>query len=912
MIPTRSQVSFPTAAARGLGPPLAAADGMSETSCTLPVSSSPRSDAALAPCLRRSHLFRFSSLVMMSSATLLAILPLTAQDSPEQPDPGAKLDSATGELLRDQNLSDKEAFATLLKELAGDDRQRGLRAAHQLLERVQRGGSPGTQVRHRNFLRELLDPAALRTGKVPWECTASVVHELRTWIPRQGVPYSTFAADLLPMVGVGPETLRTLVADTCVETIKVERAEGASQTLSDLAARIVADPPPTEIALRDSVTIIWATDPRRAVELLVNALTYYAENRTLPVPPHHTGETLMWASISELRRRVRVDFPTPKAWEEWWATAEDKSLETVLYEHGATSRKRFMSAWARMIDHLKETQHAERVLSALRDSLGFIYEAESRLEVVSALGEFGRWLEAAPLPESSPPGTKVALQRQAIELLLLVIERESYPLESSMVIRSALAGLAQYRDYIDQSTEASRRLTDKIVLLMTSLADSRREADQAIFLEAVRVAGALRIEAVQHLVESILLSTPDGDAPDLALMTSAVTTLGRIVEDRGMENATAERIVELFNENDSNQPAARDFRRACIGALEAAAKQSEQHELLLRFYGSLLAKRQEQALRVRVILGLGSLVRADNQAALNTLLEIVQHSEQYKEKEILAVLDVVASSVAGDEAIRQFLGFLGAHGPAVEEALHRKILSVLDSDAVSLFPVLSGELLRLAVESGGVGVLRSALPLLRAPQLAEFLEPRKLDLSDQATLMKGWNVALEVWRIRDILALDEEVLGTTQTLRELIEKHAEIGTQHPAGVAEFERGESAFALRKTIQQRLRSLEGAEAQQTISELRGLLAVEESVVGRFAQLLWWERELTALEDRERQQTLRDATIAVLTEEASSKLWHGVADGFRVRFLARVRQIGSEELPRPESPDESEGGQEDANDG
>ena len=328
--------------------------------------------------------------------------------------------------------------------LADNKRSKRAQAAHSLLKAIHTG-QPSIADRHRKFLAEILSPEALRSGDVPWISATSIVQELQSWIPREGLPYPEVAANLLPLIGVGAPEFRKIVIQALNVLVTYEKEKGqSSPTLENLKTKL-SQRVPTEGVLLDAAAVLWENDPRAALTGLVAALEIYRDLEA--------DETIMWACLEALRTRISVYFPTPELWQNWWKRVENLPLQEMLVEYQRETVEDYTANWRRIMDRLKETQDAERVFSAIRDTLQR-KSVELRLAAVNALGGYAQWVLEIPLRPEQSKDSKVPFLKRGAEALLGVIEREQFPLESPDVIQAALVSLRMYQNLSEIAPDA--------------------------------------------------------------------------------------------------------------------------------------------------------------------------------------------------------------------------------------------------------------------------------------------------------------------------------------------------------------------------------------------------------------------------------------------------------------------------
>ncbi len=771
-------------------------------------------------------------------------------------------------------------------ELAGSKRAQ---AAHALLKAIHTGRAESAD-RHRRFLVEILSPVALSEG--PWVSAASIVQELQSWIPREGLPYPELAADLLPLIGVGPQEFRKIVIQTVNVLVAHENESGqGSPTLEALKEKL-ARRALKESVLRDAVAVLWRNDPRAALASLVAALEFYSGDEA--------DEPMMWACLEELRTRVSVYFPTPELWQKWWDRVERLPLEEILVEYQRTLTADFTNNWRRLIELLKDTQDEERVLAAIRDTLQQD-SIDLRLAAVNALGGYAQWVLETPLRPDQSKDDKAPYLKRGAETLLAVIERQQFPLESPDVIQAAMASLRMYQGLSEAAPEVHKRLSENVVKRLERF--SREDCSEAgIYLETVRVAGALQVtDALPH-IERYLTRTVSRACGKLEFVSSAVLALGRLVDGAGMSGEMAELLIQLFQQPlAGSEKEVQELRLACMIALERGAGNPEIRRRLLDFYRRVLVEHQDAVLPVRAILGLGTLVKAREADALQTMVEILE-KRKYSLDAVLAVVDSIASYVSPPEALHRFLPVIVTQDAAIRSRLWSKVVGLVEAGGLSNAALASRELLMLGVERDNPLYFEAAENLFAEASLRALLDPQKLDLASRRQVAPWWNIMLHLARAHDLRrqhgAGGEEDLALAKVaiLREVLLKNEALRNELPEDVAEFESIAAAFKKRADLLPGLAAADGRDPARLVEEFAALLAAEPSAVARRSHLLWIERQLGAIKSAERLSSLRDAWLGFLGAESNAGLWEGLPEAYRTRYLSRLKDLQAASPPAP----------------
>ena len=806
----------------------------------------------------------------------------------------------------------KKALSDLLRRLDGQDRALARQAAQSLLNGVQNGKTENAQVEHRNLLKQILSPADLVSGESSWGSALSVVLELEAWISAHGLPFKGFADVVLPLLGLGPAEFRTAVVNVAIALIEHEKSirenSRGSPSLRLLEERLFDEPLPTEAAFRDIAAVLWHGDQHACLGRLVSALALYSEGSEDDPEQDAHEKGLARACVGELRRRLSVDFPSVEAWSSWWEEVREQSIPWILSDYQRRSERKQVVHWRRLFDRFRETGDAERVLLALQDSLELVDSLEMRLAVVAELGSYARWVEDVPLSGGNQNEQKAALLGRGLELALGVCERESYPLESPEVIRASLLALQKYRSYIESAKVYDRRIEDVILRKLEQWNGATDEKEKAIYLEAIRTAGALRVKAAAPHVDGLLRGAGGARNHDLALLTTAVESLGRLVNGPGMSRSMAELLIELFHrhveENDRNS---RDFRRAVLVALGETMNNEPLRAILLAFYSEILSGRQDATLRVQTILGIGRLVQGGQDGALASLLTVFEHNERYAPEEVRAAVDCLSIYVEPKEAVILLFRFIASVDKPIQEYVRNKLVALLESGGVALVAFATEHLVDSWLESGDQVLLEELVALLSSVELQDVLDPKKQDLSEKNQLVRWFNVTMILLRVQDLLGREDTVDDLVTQFEEFLGKNDVLKETYSDGVSDFKHATLAFEKRVALVQKLGD-NTIGHELIVGEFEAILRTELSVLGRLSELAWWGRVLGGVENGARQSALRERSLRMLSDEKKAGLWKDVPQGARARFLGRLKNAST--LQRSQG-DEKEDGDPDTSD-
>ncbi len=343
-------------------------------------------------------------------------------------------------------------------------------------------------------------------------------------------------------------------------------------------------------------------------------------------------------------------------------------------------------------------------------------------------------------------------------------------------------------------------------------------------------------------------------------------------------------------------------------ALERGAGNQEIRKRLLGFYKQALVEHKDAVIPVRAILGLGTLVKANEADAIQTMVEILENREQYSLDAVLAVVDSIASYALPSKALHRFLPFLVAQEAAIRDRLWSKVLGLVEAGGLSNAALASREMLMLGVDNENPRYFEAAEDLFAEAPLVALLDPQKLDLASQRQVTPWWKTMLALVRIHDLRrqyrggGTEEEDLAAARmmSLGEVLRQNDALRKDHSEAVSEFEKLEEAFRKRSELLPRIGASGGGDPAQLAQEFGVLLEIEKSALGRRSHLLWIERQLGAIKSADRLESLRDACRpGFLNVERNAGVWDGLPETFRVRYMSRLKDLQVASPPAPPPP-------------
>lgn len=756
----------------------------------------------------------------------------------------------------------------------------------------------------RDFLVQVLTLESLVSGEVPWLSALTVLEESALWISRErDLPFAQFGTTLVPLFGIGSDEFRHAVVRAVQQVVNVERAkmETESVTLTTVRERLVGSTPPTVALFRDCVRTLWAVDPHACVDGLIEALISYSGMAPSAAEPadgdsatssDETGQSsnravhpLTWVALDELRTRFPIDFPSAMVWQQWWTEVRSQPITTILEDCEKRSIVARVETWRALMEKLRTTEDADLVLLVIQDYLERHHGVELRLAIVDALARYARWVEEVGLPAEDASEQKARFLGRGVTLILDVIERDAYPLETPEVIRAALVALQRYRGYLEKTSAYKNRVREVIVGTLEELAGVAEDKPRAIYFEAMRAAGVLRVEAALPHVESLLRLTAPENEGDLPLLTQSVSTLSRLVVEPGMSMEMAELLIRLFGQHvEVEQETARNFRRACMTALSEATGNVNLRSVLLKFYHGILVDGGDATLRVPAILGLGKLVQAKQEGALESLVDVLDERYRYAPEEVRAAVDCIASFATKEAALAEFTRLLPVEEREVQEQLRSKVQGLVESDGIPMAALASERLVSLALESGRRVFFEKLIEVLSAPPVEMLLDPKKVAFDDVDKVVLWWSTVIRRLRVYDLLGDDEKVGELTAAIVDLVEKNATLKEKIPNVTNKVSSLAQSLETRKALLKKLVDVTVA-PPLLVAEFETLWSAEASPLGRCCQLTWWQRHLAGLSDLARLGELKKHSLGAFAAERHAELWKDIPTSFRERYVARV---------------------------
>jgi hypothetical protein len=822
------------------------------------------------------------------------------------------------------------------RELEGADPKVAALQAHRLLQSIasrQATDSP-SRLSRLNYLLEKLSPAQVSRSDADIVTADRIVDAMATWTTSSGPPFPKAADVLLPLIGIGSPAFR----ETVIGAVKaIARHEIASSrgspavrsTLDIIAGRFTDAPAPSEAFARDAARILWETDGRKLLDVLVATIARHAETAPRPSTPGGREDpafasprlALATVCLEELRSRTALDFPTVDGWKKWWGECAGLSLERILEDAQRRNREVHASNWKQLIRRLRETGDSERTLLAIQDTIDNVYASELRVAAVLALGEFAEWAFEGRVGEGKPdsnleegdPGAR--LLAKAVQMLAGLFQPRDFYSERPEVLRAALVSLRKYNRFLEKNPELRDEVSRIVVSMLQALFLGEREAGNEDLLETIRLAGALRVAGAGGFIEGLVResatippresptspaaespTSPDAPASlaagagasrgdDLELVTAAVTALGRLA-DKGMSPETSSLILEQFRKPRAGpEKSLREFRRACVTALGAGSESAVVRSELLAFFRDTLLRGEDRDLRIPAVLGLGTLARQKEEGALAALEDVLARQDEFEPREVVAVIDSIAY-VGGEAALASFVKpTVRTPDKAVEEHLIRKTVGLIEGGGVEALAWTLEKLEWIGLEEDSTRPAAFAVALAGEPKVKPLLVADGLDLGAGGKAEAWWRSVTALARAIDLTGNEEALRTEIERLSERVSRDPAIKDRVPRAAGDLAEIKLTLERRAEVRADLSRPDGVDPAVLIEALADLATAPAAALDRWRNLRWIHRQVSSVTPREAAGRIAALWRIALESEDLRPAWAGFPPVSRERHLSRL---------------------------
>jgi len=798
------------------------------------------------------------------------------------------------------------------RELEGGDPKVAALQAHRLLQSIaskQASDSP-SRLSRLNYLLERLSPAQVVRSDADIVTAGRIVDAIATWTTSSGPPFPKAADVLLPLIGIGPPGLREAVigAVKAVARHEVASARGspaARPTLDSLASRFVEGTVPSEPFARDACRVLWETDGKKLLEILVATIVRHAETAPRTTTPAARGESafppvsspglaLATVCLEELRSRTALDFPTVDGWKKWWNDCRTLSLERILEDAQRRSREVYASNWRQLVRRLRETGDSEKTLLAIQDTIENVYTSELRIAAVLALGDFAEWALEGRGPEAKPDTNllkddpRTRLLAKAVQILVGVFEPRDFYVERPEVLRGALTSLRKYNLFLEKNPELLAQVSGIVVSRFQVLFLGEREAGNEDLLETIRLAGALRVTGATGFIEGLLRESRASKEDDLELIGAAVTALGRVAE-RGINPETASLILDQFKKARTGpEKSLREFRRACVTALASGSESPAVRGELLSFFRETLLGGADRDLRIPAVLGLGTLARQRESGALAALEELLARQDEFEPREVIAAIDSIAY-VGGETALSSFVRPL--HLPkdkVVEEHLLKKTAGLIEGGGIEALAWTFEQLENVGLEEDSTRPAAFAVAIAGEPQVKPLLAAESLDLAVNGKAEAWWRSVSALARASDLVGNDEEYHALVAKLTERVLRDPVLKDRVPRAVNDLAEVKATLERRGEVRAELAKPDSVDMAVLMKDLGGLATAPAAVLDRWRNLRWILRQVSNAVPRETAVKIATLWRGTLDSDDLRPVWTGFPPGCRERHLSRLEAL------------------------
>ncbi len=577
----------------------------------------------------------------------------------------------------------------------------------------------------------------------PAQLRIAVVKAVTSIVPGGSV-YLDGVRMLFPWLGTETERFRTVLRDGLLAAVSSSPNEFTAQ-LEKLLTGTEASRPQVE----DAGYILWARDPARTVDCLIEGLTA-REKAGRDAAAHH------WVLADYLHHREAGAEP----WDKYWR--ENRSALPALRE------THFLRA--RVIEEVVALW--DECCQALRNSVGDEASAAAHWQL-GRRGIDSPWAavreracrELAVLSaKAGPDAKKKALLEAQIPVLLDVLGAGAAPRYEPLAVRmEALRALETLRPVAAGNEAVAKFLSDAV---------ARGAHERPFRIGALKAAGELGMEALRGPICRIVLKGTDEAGLDvLAAALAALGKIGFIADGLDVEltHGLVDALFDLHAQEENRPGAdAEAFRQVLVRTLGKIGGQTNRVDDVKAFLRKLLEKTLDKnpAMAVFVINAFGELSDKDLLADLSAVIaQRTKLSPNVVQAAVNAVWIIGSSKKpeALDRAAGVYAAYLEAGDAAFTETLTQKVVFLCRGSIANTGVV--------ALELARQKRFKSAVDILGGDDIAKLrqavlLDGTEKDVENLWKVERVYLAALEALEQFDLCAAGIQKLETSKRAAE--------------------------------------------------------------------------------------------------------------------------------------------------
>ncbi|HQM59430.1 MAG TPA: hypothetical protein PLH78_04105 [Planctomycetota bacterium] len=518
----------------------------------------------------------------------------------------------------------------------------------------------------------------------PAQLRMAVVKALTSIVPGGSV-YLDGVRMLFPWLGTDTEKFRTVLRDGLLAAVSSSPNEFTAQL-----EKLLTGTEASRTQVEDASYILWARDPARTVDCLIEGLAG-REKSGRDAAAHH------WVLADYLHHRAAG----AEAWDKYWR--ENRGAMPALRE-----------------THFLRTRIIEEVLALWDECCQALRNSAGDEASVAAHWQFARrgidspWAAvreracrelAALAAKAGPDPKKKALLEAQIPVLLDVFGAGAAPRYEPLAVRmEALRVLETLRPVAAGDQAVAKFLSDAV---------AKGAQERAFRIGALKAAGELGMEALRAPICRIVLKGMDEAGLDvLAAALSALGKIGFIADglDVDLTHGLVDALFDLYAQEENRPGAdAEAFRQVLVRTLGKIGGQTNRVDDVKTFLRKLLEKTLDKnpAMAVFVINAFGELSDKDLLADLSAVMaQRTKLSPNVVQAAVNAVWLIGSSKKPGalERAAGVYAAYLEAGDAAFSEALTQKVV-FLCRGSVANAGIVASELARQKRYKSAVDIL---------------------------------------------------------------------------------------------------------------------------------------------------------------------------------------------------------------